>query len=76
MSAGGWPSTTLGVAPYNVAIEAPPTARTRGRKRHTPAKGARRWREPMSWADHDDALIAAWDAPGVVNVIGDLQVTG
>ncbi len=28
-----------------------------------------------SWADHDDAIIAAWKAPGVVNVIDDVQVT-
>jgi osmotically-inducible protein OsmY len=27
-----------------------------------------------SWADHDDALVAAWNAPGVVNVIDDMQV--
>lgn len=27
-----------------------------------------------SWAEHDDALLAAWNAPGVVNVVDDLTV--
>lgn len=28
-----------------------------------------------SWSEHDDALLAAWNAPGVVNVIDNLKVT-
>jgi osmotically-inducible protein OsmY len=28
-----------------------------------------------SWAEHDDALLAAWNAPGVVNVIDNLTVS-
>ncbi|MBO0823106.1 MAG: BON domain-containing protein [Actinobacteria bacterium] len=28
-----------------------------------------------SWADHDDAITAAWAAPGVTNVIDDLHIT-
>ena len=28
-----------------------------------------------SWAEHDDAILAAWNAPGVVNVLDDLRVT-
>jgi len=27
-----------------------------------------------SWAEHDDAIAAAWNAPGVVDVIDDLTV--
>ena len=28
-----------------------------------------------SWGDHDEALIAAWNAPGVVNVVDDLHLS-
>lgn len=28
-----------------------------------------------TWAEHDDVTLAAWNAPGVVNVIDNLQVT-
>jgi len=27
-----------------------------------------------SWADHDEGITAAWNAPGVVTIIDDLRV--